>query len=54
MIRVLFTDDHAIVRQALKQLASESSDIVVAGEAGNGKEALEKSLKGDIREGSLV
>ena len=48
MIRILITDDHAIVRQGLKQLVSESSDIVVADEAGKGKEALEKALKGDF------
>ncbi|MHC4205912.1 MAG: response regulator transcription factor [Planctomycetota bacterium] len=48
MTRVLFTDDHAIVRQALKQLVSGCSDIGVANETGNGKEALEKALKGDF------
>jgi DNA-binding NarL/FixJ family response regulator len=48
MRRGLITGDHAIVRQALKQLVSESSDIVVADEAGNRKESLEKALKGDF------
>ena len=48
MIRVLIADDHSIVRKGLKQIVSESSDIVVTGEAGNGNEALEKALKGDF------
>ena len=40
MIRVLIADDHGIVRQGLKQIVSESPDIVVAGEASDGEEAL--------------
>ena len=48
MIKVLIADDHAIVRQGLKQIVSESSGIEVTDEAENGKEALERALKGDI------
>lgn len=42
MIRVLIADDHAIVRDGLKQIFKETSDIVVAGEAANGTEVIEK------------
>jgi DNA-binding NarL/FixJ family response regulator len=44
MIRVLIADDHAIVRQGLKQIVSETSDIEVCGEASNGAEAFEEAL----------
>ncbi|HNO75338.1 response regulator [Nitrosomonas mobilis] len=40
MIRVMITDDHAIVRQGLKQILSETDDISVTGEAENGFQAL--------------
>lgn len=46
MIRVLIADDHPIVRQGLKQILSESSDVIVAGEAGDCRETLEKLKKG--------
>jgi DNA-binding NarL/FixJ family response regulator len=36
MIRVLIADDHAILRQGLKQIMAETSDMVVMGEAGDG------------------
>lgn len=36
MIRVMITDDHAIVRQGLKQILSETGDISVTGEAETG------------------
>jgi DNA-binding NarL/FixJ family response regulator len=42
MIRVLIVDDHTIVRQGLKQILAETSDIVVTAEAQNGPEAIEK------------
>jgi len=45
LIRILIADDHAIVRKGLKQILSETSDLVVAGEAGNGREAIEKIYK---------
>ncbi len=34
-IRVLIADDHAVVREGIKQIFSETSDIVVSAEAGN-------------------
>lgn len=42
MIKILIADDHAILRAGLKHLLSEYPDIVVAGEASNGHEALAK------------
>ncbi|MFQ6103282.1 MAG: response regulator [Candidatus Glassbacteria bacterium] len=47
MIRILIADDHAIVRKGLRQILSETSDIVIADEAGSGQEALEKGLEND-------
>lgn len=40
-IHVLIADDHAIVRQGLRQILSETEDLVVAGEADDGAEALQ-------------
>jgi two-component system invasion response regulator UvrY len=40
MINVLIADDHAIVRQGLKQIVSETADIQLAGEAADGPETL--------------
>jgi len=42
MINVIIVDDHLIVREGLKQIISESSDIKVVDEASNGTEALKK------------
>lgn len=39
-IRVLIADDHAIVREGLKQILADTPDIVVAGEADNGLDAI--------------
>jgi two-component system, NarL family, invasion response regulator UvrY len=39
-IHVLIADDHAIVRQGLRQILSETEDLLVAGEAEDGAEAL--------------
>jgi len=40
MINVFIADDHAIVRQGLKQIVSDAEDMAVNGEAGNGGDAL--------------
>lgn len=40
MIRVLVADDHAIVREGLKQILAGSGDLTVAGEAANGNDVL--------------
>lgn len=47
MIRVLIADDHAIVREGLKQIVADTPDIVVAGEAKDGHEALDAISKKD-------
>ncbi len=49
-IRVLIADDHAIVREGLKQLLNSQQDMEVVGEAEDGREALEKakSLRPDV------
>lgn len=47
MIRILVADDHAIVRNGLKQIVSDTPDMVVAAEASNGQEALNKALEDD-------
>jgi DNA-binding NarL/FixJ family response regulator len=39
-IRVFIADDHAIVREGLKQILAEQGDIIVAGEAENGLDAI--------------
>lgn len=40
MIRVLITDDHAIVRHGLKKILSDTEDMSVAGEADTGAHAI--------------
>lgn len=42
MIQVLIADDHAIVRKGLRQILEETIDIVVADEAGNAADVLDK------------
>jgi two-component system invasion response regulator UvrY len=41
-IEVLIADDHAIIRDGLKKILGDTDDMVVAGEATNGMQALEK------------
>ena len=43
MIRVLIADDHAIVREGLKQILSDIPDMMVVDEAVDGEEALRKA-----------
>lgn len=40
-IRVLIADDHAIIRQGLKQILSDTEDLEVTGEADGGVKALQ-------------
>jgi PAS domain S-box-containing protein len=42
-IRVLFVDDHKVMRKGLIQLIANQADIQVAGEAADGREAIEKA-----------
>ncbi|MBD3224116.1 MAG: response regulator [Caldithrix sp.] len=46
MIDILIADDHAIVREGLKQIVNQQIDIQVTGEAANANELLQK-LKHD-------
>ncbi len=48
MIRLLIADDHAIVREGLKQLVKLTPDIGVAGEAASGIEVLKQISTGDF------
>lgn len=47
MIRILIADDHAIVRAGLKQIIEGVPDMILADEAANGWELLEKVHKND-------
>jgi len=42
VLKILIADDHAIVREGLKQILVEIDDIIVAGEASDGNQALER------------
>lgn len=48
MIRILIADDHAIVRAGLKQIIEGIPDMILAAEAANGHELLEKVRKNDF------
>lgn len=45
MIRVLIADDHAVVREGLRQILSGVPDMTVAGEAENGNDVLREVRK---------
>ena len=47
VIKILVADDHAVVREGLKQILSGMPDIMVAGEASDGFQALDQARKGD-------
>ncbi len=42
MIKIFIVDDHEIMREGLKKIISEESDMLVVGEAQNGTELLKK------------
>ena len=48
ILRVLIADDHAIVREGLKQILADTGDIVVAGDAGSGLEAIKLARAGEF------
>ena len=48
MIKILICDDHAIVRQGLRQIIEDCNDITVVGEADSGEEALGMISKNDF------
>jgi len=48
MIKILICDDHAIVRQGLRQIVEDCNDITIAGEAECGEELIRMVDKDDI------
>lgn len=40
MTRVLLADDHAIIRDGVKEILADTDDLLVAGEAANGNDVL--------------
>lgn len=48
VIRVIIADDHPIVRKGLKEILAEDQSIVVADEAGDGRELLRKVRENDF------
>jgi DNA-binding NarL/FixJ family response regulator len=50
MIRVLLAEDHETVREGLRMLIDAQGDMQVVGEAGNGRQAIERAsaLKPDV------
>ncbi|MDP3606580.1 MAG: response regulator transcription factor, partial [Polaromonas sp.] len=42
MIRIVIADDHAIVREGLKRIVSSVEGMVVAGEAADGNEVMQR------------
>lgn len=47
-IRLLICDDHALVREGFKQILTEVPDLVVAGEAAEGPDAIQQIRRGGI------
>ena len=45
MLKILIADDHAIVREGLKQILADTPDMVVAGEAATGNQVMEMIRK---------
>lgn len=48
MIRVLVADDHAIVREGIKQILADQADMRLVGEAENGQEVLRAVRAGEV------
>ncbi|HEY8022936.1 MAG TPA: response regulator transcription factor [Burkholderiaceae bacterium] len=49
VIKILIADDHAIVREGLKQILADNPDIVVAGNAENGFDAIKLARRGGYK-----
>jgi DNA-binding NarL/FixJ family response regulator len=47
-IRVLVCDDHQIVREGIRQILADASDIALVGEAADGAEALARARAGGL------
>ena len=43
-IRILIADDHALLRQGIKRVLNFEDDLEVVGEAGDGQDALARTL----------
>ena len=43
--RILLVDDHAVVRQGFKMILGAQADMEIAGEAANGREAVELAAR---------
>ena len=48
MISILIADDHPVVRQGLRQVLSETADLVVEDEASDGQQVLDKVRQHDF------
>ena len=48
MVRILITDDHAVLRSGLRLLLDREDDLEVVGEATSAEEALEATAGGDV------
>jgi DNA-binding NarL/FixJ family response regulator len=46
--RIMLADDHAIVRRGLRMVLEAEPDLTVVAEAGNGAEAVQRGLAGDV------
>lgn len=49
-IKIVIADDHSMIREGLRQLLELDGDVLVVGEAGNGKECLDviENVKPDV------
>jgi DNA-binding NarL/FixJ family response regulator len=48
MIRILIADDHTLMRDGLKQILASAGDMVVAGEACDGMQTLDRIRNGEL------
>jgi DNA-binding NarL/FixJ family response regulator len=44
-IRVVIADDHVLYRRGLQMVVSQEDDIDIVGEAGDGKEAVDRTVE---------
>lgn len=48
MIKILIADDHAVVREGLKMILSQTPDLVVVAEASNGQEVIDRVYQNNL------
>jgi two-component system, NarL family, invasion response regulator UvrY len=48
LIRIMLADDHAIIRDGIKQILADTEDLLVAGEAANGTQILKLLAEKDF------